>query len=507
MNGKTCCLSRSVGYAGATLALRTGMYLDFSHLRIAVIGDLILDRYLDGSVRRISPEAPVAVVLKSSERDVLGGAANVVANIAALGAQVRVAGVVGQDANGTELVKALAHHENVSITTVAVDPDRPTTCKMRVVNGLYQIVRIDTESDAYVSGGVETKILSGLSDLVGWADVVVLSDYGKGVCSDTVIRAVIEESKRRGKPCIVDPKRSSFDIYEGASLIKPNKRELAGATGQPCDNDAQVEAAAKVALAQTGSAILLTRSEQGMSYFTPDGEIVHLPTAARDVFDVSGAGDTVVALMAIGFANHMPVPETMRLANVAAGLVVGKIGTAVIDADELRAAIREQAHHPSYEKGELVSRMDAVQQREIWRREGLRVGFTNGCYDLLHPGHISLLRQAAKACDRLIVALNADASVRRLKGPTRPVQDELSRALVLGALSVVDLVVIFEEDTPAELIRALQPDLLVKGADYSESQVVGADFVRSSGGRTLLVPLVQGQSTTSMIRRSLEVLN
>ena len=478
------------------------MYLDFSHLRIAVVGDLIVDRYLDGSVRRLSPEAPVVVVLKSSERDVLGGAANVVANIAALGAQVQVVGVVGSDENGTELVKAISNHPNVDVAKIAVDPTRPTTCKMRVVNGLHQIVRIDTETDAFVSADVERAILAGLPDLIEWADVVVLSDYGKGVCSDTVIRAVIEEAKLRGKPSIVDPKRVSFSVYRGASLIKPNRRELSDATGQPCETDAQAEAAANVALAQTGSAILLTRSEQGMSYFAPDGDVVHLQTAAQDVFDVSGAGDTVVAMMAIGFAKKMPVPETMRLANVAAGLVVGKIGTAVIDVAELNAAIIRAAHHPSYEKGELVTRGDAVERRELWRREGLRVGFTNGCYDLLHPGHISLLRQAAKACDRLIVAINADASVRRLKGPTRPVQDELSRALILGALSVVDLVVVFDEDTPADLIRALQPDLLVKGADYTESQVVGADFVRSVGGRTLLVPIVQGQSTTSMIRRS-----
>ncbi len=477
-------------------------FLDFSRLRIAVIGDIILDRYLDGAVNRLSPEAPIAVVLKTSERVVLGGAGNVVANLAALGAQVRLVGAIGRDDNGAEVGKALAAHAGLGLEGLVVDEGRPTTCKTRVVNGSHQIVRIDTESSAFISGEVERAVLAAAREAVAWADVVVLSDYGKGVCSDPVIRAVIDDARRRGKPSLVDPKRSRFGCYEGASLIKPNRRELSLATGLPCASDAEAEAAARVVMAETGSAVLLTRSEHGMSYFAPNGDVLHLPTAARDVFDVSGAGDTVVAVMALGLAGSMAVAETMRLANLAAGLVVGKVGTAIVDIKELEATVIGEGHHRACEKGELLALPDAVRQRELWRREGLRVGFTNGCYDLLHPGHVSLLREAAANCDRLIVAINSDASVARLKGPTRPVQDEVSRALVLGALSAVDLVVVFAEDTPAEIIGALRPDLLVKGADYSHAQVVGADFVRSTGGRTLLVPLVNGQSTTAMIRRS-----
>jgi D-beta-D-heptose 7-phosphate kinase/D-beta-D-heptose 1-phosphate adenosyltransferase len=280
---------------------------------------------------------------------------------------------------------------------------------------------------------------------------------------------------------------------------------LTDATHLPCETDQQAETAALAAIAQTNSAILLTRSEHGMSYFERDKKPLHLKTAAQDVFDVSGAGDTVLALAALGTAGKLPVSELMRLANAAAGIVVSKIGTAVVSARELDEALETESHQSDPNKGAILGLDEAVRRREEWRKRGLRVGFTNGCYDLLHPGHVSLLRSAAAECDRLIVAINSDASVRRLKGPTRPVQDESSRAYVLGALSAVDLVLVFDEDTPAETIAALKPDLLVKGADYTMEQVVGAETVGAAGGRVLLLPLMRGQSTTSLIRRVAEL--
>jgi D-beta-D-heptose 7-phosphate kinase/D-beta-D-heptose 1-phosphate adenosyltransferase len=478
------------------------MHIDFRDLRVVVIGDLIVDRYIDGAVNRLSPEAPVPVLLSQKERDVLGGAANVVANVSALGAQVQVIGVLGDDDAGGRLTGMLQALAGVSTQGLVIDRDRPTTCKLRAVSGLHQIVRIDHESSRRVAGEPEARLISAIKAAVAECDVVIVSDYAKGVCSDAVLRCAIEAAAAAGKPCLVDPKRSDFAAYRGATLIKPNRREMADATGLASETDQEVELAARRLIERTGSAILLTRSEQGMSYFTAAEPPLHLPTAARDVFDVSGAGDTVIAVAALGYASGRPISEIMRLANVAAGIIVSKVGTAAIEAVELQSALVEEAHHSGLAQGELATLEAAVKQRELWRRLGLRVGFTNGCFDLLHPGHVTLLRKAAEGCDKLIVGLNTDASVKRLKGETRPIQDQAARAYIMGALSVVDLVVLFDEDTPARVIDALLPDLLVKGADYTEDQVVGADVVKAAGGKVLLVSLVEGKSTTSMIARS-----
>jgi D-beta-D-heptose 7-phosphate kinase/D-beta-D-heptose 1-phosphate adenosyltransferase len=478
------------------------MHFDFRHLRVVVVGDVIVDRYVEGAVHRVSPEAPVPVLLAQHERDVLGGAANVAANVSALGAQVQVIGVVGADEAGERLRAQLEALPGVGAQGLIVDPDRPTTCKMRVVSGLHQIVRIDHESSRGVAGETEASLIAAIRAAVAQCDVVIVSDYAKGVCSDAVLRAAIDAAAAAGKPCLVDPKRSDFAIYRGATLIKPNRRELADATGLAIETDAEVEAAARRLIEHTGCSILLTRSEHGMSYFAAGAPPLHFPTAARDVFDVSGAGDTVIAVAALGYACGRPIPEIMRLANAAAGVIVGKVGTTPIHAAELEAALAEDAHEGGLAQGALATLEAAVAQREAWRRAGLRVGFTNGCYDLLHPGHVTLLREAAEHCDRLIVGLNTDASVKRLKGDTRPIQDQASRAYIMGALSVVDLVVLFDEDTPGRVIEALMPDLLVKGADWAEDQVVGADVVKAAGGKVLLVALVEGKSTTAMIARS-----
>jgi D-beta-D-heptose 7-phosphate kinase/D-beta-D-heptose 1-phosphate adenosyltransferase len=480
-------------------------HFDFTGCRIAVVGDLMLDKYLSGSVERLSPEAPVPVLVRETERAVLGGAANVCANLTALGAEVIVIGVIGRDEAGSVLVDQLKAYPKVNTEHLVTDVDRPTTCKIRVMSGGHQMVRIDAESKADIAANIDKAIIAAIKDGSHWADVVVLSDYAKGLCNDRVIRAVIDAAVKAGKASIIDPKRRDFSIYRDATLIKPNRRELTDATHLPCETDQQAETAALAAIAETNSAILLTRSEHGMSYFERDKKPLHLKTAAQDVFDVSGAGDTVLALAALGTAGKLPVGELMRLANAAAGIVVSKIGTAVVSARELDEALETESLRSDPNKGAILSLDEAVRRREEWGKRGLRVGFTNGCYDLLHPGHVSLLKSAAAECDRLIVAINSDASVRRLKGPTRPVQDESSRAYVLGALSAVDLVLVFDEDTPAETIAALKPDLLVKGADYTMEQVVGAETVDAAGGRVLLLPLMRGHSTTSLIHRAAEL--
>ncbi|HTH96896.1 MAG TPA: D-glycero-beta-D-manno-heptose-7-phosphate kinase [Stellaceae bacterium] len=478
------------------------MYADFSKCRIAIIGDVMLDTYVDGAVQRISPEAPVPVLKFHAERFVPGGAANVAANVAGLGGQTRLVGLVGEDGQATQLLALLGQHASLDASALLAAAGHPTITKTRVLSDRQQIVRIDREQPWVLDAATRAQLIERARAAVHWADIVVLSDYGKGVLGEAVIRAVIDAAKAAGKPTIVDPKRADVEIYAGASFISPNRNELALATGLPVDSDTQIAVAAGRMIERTDSALIVTRSADGMSYFARGMEPFHLPTFAREVFDVSGAGDTVVAALAVSLGAGLPVPEAMRIANIAAGIVVGKVGTAVASAAELNTELARTAHAETAIKGQLLGLADAVALRERWRHDGLTVGFTNGCFDLLHPGHIALLEQAAAQCDRLVVALNTDASVAKLKGPTRPVQSEAARARVMGALASVDLVILFGEDTPLEAIQALKPDVLVKGADYSVETVVGAKEVIGWGGRVFLADLVAGQSTSNLVKRA-----
>jgi D-beta-D-heptose 7-phosphate kinase/D-beta-D-heptose 1-phosphate adenosyltransferase len=334
------------------------------------------------------------------------------------------------------------------------------------------------------------------------AKIIVISDYGKGVLSDDVLRLVIERARFLGKRIIVDPKRKDFSAYRGASILTPNRRELTDATNIACETDNEAAAAAAKAIQITGADILLTRSEKGLSYFPIYGASLHLATVAKSVFDVSGAGDTIVAVLAAGLAAGLPVADAMRVANHAAGIVVSKVGTACVTREELAASLGAGRAFSDIEDGRILGFDEAVALRWRWAEENLTVGVANGCFDLLHPGHIALIRRAAEHCDRLIVALNSDASVVRLKGPNRPVQDQNARAAVVGSIKGVSGVVIFAEDTPLKLIEALTPDVLVKGADYTVNNVVGADIVLARGGRVILADLKQGHSTSEIIARA-----
>lgn len=477
------------------------MPFDFTDRKIAVIGDIMLDAYITGSVSRISPEAPVPIVHFQEERLSPGGAANVAANIASLGGAVRLIGVMGRDNDAAHLERLLATAGTIETDGIVAVAERPTIVKTRIIGERQQIVRVDREERGPLGAEVIERLITQGLAAIAWADVVVISDYGKGALPTPVLRALIDAARQAGKRTIVDPKRIDVVAYAGADFITPNRAELAAATGLPCQSDDEAERAAAALIATTNAAVILTRSAQGMSYFCAGQPPRHLPTFARAVYDVSGAGDTVVATLALGIAAGLPIGEVMRLANHAAGIVVAKLGTAVVSVAELRAAISQDSHPAIPQKGALVSLNDARALREAWRRQGLKVGFTNGCFDLLHPGHIALLQQAAAASDRLIVALNTDASVRRLKGESRPVQSEVARARVIGALSAVDLVILFDEDTPRETILALIPDVLVKGADYTVDTVVGASEVIAAGGRLVLAPLVAGESTTNILAR------
>lgn len=472
----------------------------FMNCRVTVIGDLMLDSYLYGDVNRISPEAPVLVVRALSEKSVPGGAANVAANLAKLGVLVHVVGATGRDEARDRLIDRLCDHGRIDAAGIVSLPGRPTTKKLRVLGAHQQIVRIDEEETTPFDSETEDRLVEAALRAIEPANVVLLSDYGKGVLSDRVLRAVIERATEAGKDIIVDPKRSDFSAYRGATILTPNRKELTVATRLPCETDAEALVAARRAQEMCGTNILLTRSEKGMSYFPLFGDPIHLPTVAQDVFDVSGAGDTVLATLGASIAAGFSVREAMRLANHAAGIVVAKVGTATVTREELYGSLAAELALPSVDDGRHVTREEAVALRWAWAKEKLTVGVANGCFDLLHPGHVSLIRRAAETCDRLIMALNSDASVRRLKGSSRPVQDEAARAAVIGALKGVSAVVLFDEDTPRELLEALQPDVLVKGADYTEDQVVGADIVKARGGKVVLVDLAPGQSTTRLIR-------
>jgi D-beta-D-heptose 7-phosphate kinase / D-beta-D-heptose 1-phosphate adenosyltransferase len=471
----------------------------FAGARILVIGDVALDRYVYGDVARISPEAPVPVLRVRSTRASPGCAGNVAANIASLGGSVTMVGVVGNDGEAAQLSGSVQHFGTPVQLMLVTDNSRPTTVKTRFVASGQQVVRADYEETQPIAAAIEDRLIETYSSALKRCQTVIVSDYNKGVLTDRVLSEVLGRARAADKPLLVDPKRTRLADYRGATVLKPNRGELRAATGMPCETDEEARLAAAHVIADTGAMVLLTRSEQGMSLFRAHADPVHERTEAREVFDVSGAGDTVAAVVGLAMAAGLDMVDAMRLANAAAGVVVAKHDTATVTIQELSRALASSQR--GFEN-RIVARDAALRQREAWRQQGLKVGFTNGCFDLIHPGHISLLKQAKAACDRLIVALNSDNSVRRLKGPSRPLQGEDARAYVMAAIEHVDLVTLFDEDTPLELIAALRPDVLVKGADYMEQQVVGADIVRSLGGRVVLAELVPEQSTTRLVRRS-----
>ncbi len=463
--------------------------------RVLVIGDLMLDRYVEGTVERISPEAPVPVLRHRQAREMLGGAGNVAANLASLGGAVDIVGLIGQDPDGQKVRQFLSDW-GVAGEGLVTSERRPTSVKTRYLAQGQQVLRHDWEDSSDASEQETAALLAAYRERLAAADIVVLSDYGKGAACRSVAAAVIADARAAGKRVLVDPKNPDYRAYTGASAVTPNRKELAEASGMVVRDDASVQAACAKLIAECGlEAVLATRSEDGLSVIRAGAPPVHIPTQAREVFDVSGAGDTVVAALALGMASGLDWPEAAAFANEAGGVVVGKRGTAQVTLGEIRAARGGVASAASL----VIDREGAARQADAWRRAGLKVGFTNGVFDLLHPGHVALLAYARSHCDRLVVGVNDDASVSRLKGPSRPVTPLESRALMLAALKPVDLVCAFAEDTPLDLISAVLPDVLVKGADYTVATVVGADVVQAHGGKVLLAPLVGGQSTTNII--------
>jgi D-beta-D-heptose 7-phosphate kinase/D-beta-D-heptose 1-phosphate adenosyltransferase len=469
---------------------------------VLCVGDLMLDEFVYGEVSRISPEAPAPVIAVRRSETNIGGAGNVARNIAALGTRCIFVGLVGDDAAGAALRAALAREAGVE-SMLVTDPGRPTTRKVRFVSEHFSthMLRADWERAAPAAGDIEQQLIDTILPLIDRADIVLLSDYAKGVLTARVIRNVIDAARSRAKRVIVDPKSANFAIYRGATLLTPNRKEFSEATRSRAETEQEIALAAQDAMQLADcEAILVTQSERGMTLVPRHGAPVHVPAYTTKVRDVSGAGDTVAAVLAATLAAGAPWEDALRMASAAAAVAVGKQGTASVSAAELRRKILPHAYLAAEEK--ILAAAELATRLRDWREQGLRIGFTNGCFDILHPGHVKVLTAARGACDRLVVGLNSDASVKRLKGESRPVQDERARAEVLAALEAVDAVAVFAEDTPIKLIEQIRPSVLVKGGDYTREQVVGHEIVEEAGGEVVLVDILKGFSTTALVDRA-----
>lgn len=471
-----------------------------AQVRVLVLGDLMLDEYLWGRAERISPEAPVQVVEVVREDLRLGGAGNVVHNLVALGARVSICSVIGADPNGAVLRQAL-QEQGVELAGLFEEAERKTSKKTRVIAANQQIVRIDRESRSEVSEHSQKAMLAYLEANASGFNVIVVSDYLKGVLTPEVLAAVCRTGREHGIPVVVDPKGSDYAKYRGATLLTPNRREAEIASGVAIVDQQSLETAAARLLGSLElDALLITRSEAGMSLFRSELPAVHIPTVAREVYDVTGAGDTVISVLSLGLACGLQLPEAAWVANVAAGIAVGKLGTSVVLPQEIVAEVG----HSQKDADAKIKNLDVLAHLVAGERaRGKRVVFTNGCFDLLHVGHVKYLQKARQFGDLLVVGLNSDASVRRLKGERRPLIEESERAHILAALDCIDYVVLFDEDTPVRVIEAVQPDVLVKGGDYSLDQVVGREIVEARGGRVELVQFVDGRSTSRIIEKIL----
>ena len=469
--------------------------------RVLVVGDSMLDSFMYGQVERISPEAPIPVFTLHHESKMLGGAGNVVRNLIALGCHAALVSVIGDDAIGRELT-ALVGVEPRLVPTLVTEKGRISTRKMRYVANHQQLLRFDHESTTLVKADVVKRLLDSILPEIPSSQAIILSDYGKGVLTPALCRAIIDAATNADIPVFVDPKQRDVSVYAGATVLSPNVKELAAACGVERfeSDEALIAQAAKLAVQHRFAYVLVTRGEHGMTLVQQGGSFTHIPAQAKEVFDVSGAGDTSIATLAATFASGATMEQAAELANVAAGIVVGRLGTAVVHNTDMTAAL--YAYRTNALQHKILPLAAAKDTITNWRREKQRIGFTNGCFDIMHAGHVSLLTDAKARCDKLVIGLNTDASVKRLKGASRPVNAEMDRAQILAALSMVDMVVLFEEDTPLQLIEALKPDVLMKGADYTKEQVVGWELVESYGGAVALIPLKDGYSTTNIIKKA-----
>lgn len=481
---------------------KTELLKAIENVSVAVIGDVMLDAFVYGTVNRQSPEAPVPVLLTDHETVMPGGAANAAANLGNLNVKTKLVGVAGDDATARILAYALRGC-GVNIDGIVTDPARPTAIKTRYIGQAGHLLRVDAEKTGDVSNAIAQKIITAAKAAMDGAQAVILSDYAKGVLRADVIRAVIDHAAQNNIPVIVDPKGNDYSRYKGAFAVTPNRKELGEITGLPVTSDDDVVAAARALMQQAGvQNIVAKRSEAGVSIIPAHGSPVHIPATATDVRDVSGAGDTVVAVLTAAIGAGRTLEDAARFANEAAGLAVAKPGTSTLNTDEFKGGKQTFISPVVTEWAEAAARV------KTWQAQGFTVGFTNGCFDILHYGHVNYLNQARARCDKLIVGLNHDASVRILKGPTRPVNDEKARGTVMAALGSVDMVVYFgaeeagQDNTPCALIDAIRPDIFFKGGDYTIDQLPEAKIVQAYGGTVDIMPLYEGYSTTSIIEKT-----
>ncbi len=481
---------------------------------ILVIGDIMLDRFVYGDVERISPESPVPVLSVKRENIMLGGAGNTLSNLAHLGCKGKILSVTGDDDTGAQIAN-LAQNQGIDIRGLVKSKERPSIVKTRFLAGHQQLLRSDYECAGEISKELSNILLEKLKDaLLDKIKVIILSDYGKGVFSQDITKAIIAMANEHKIPVLVDPKGNDYSKYGGADIVTPNKKELLQATSLPVNSDEQVVKAAQKLIKTSGiKAVIATRSQDGISVITPDN-VTHIRSACDiEVFDVSGAGDTVIATIAASIAAGADIVSAASLANIAGSIVVSKVGTAPVRAQELIDALRYDDDYMSKNRTRNAPILNWDEAREEvlrWKARGLKVGFTNGCFDILHYGHVTYLNDARYKCDRLIIGLNSDYSVRTLKGKSRPVHDENSRAAVLAALGSVDMVVLFgakekgQDNTACKLLEILQPDIYFKGGDYTVDQIPEAPTIHRHGGTVDIMPVYEGHSTTNSLKKAIE---
>lgn len=471
------------------------------HLNALVIGDLILDEYLWGSTERISPEAPVQVVDVFRQDMRLGGAGNVINNLLSLGCQVKVASVIGDDEDGRMVLNRL-ELRGIKSDGVFLYAARKTSRKTRVLACNQQMLRIDCESREEINDALAQQLIEFVTPQLPHVQVVLLSDYLKGVLTDRLTKDLINLCRDAGVPVLVDPKGKDYSKYRGATMLTPNLKEAAEATGIQIDSDEDVSRAGRQLLKDLAlDALVLTRGEEGMSLFVANEDEIQLPSMVRQVFDVTGAGDTVLSTIGFGLAGGLDFQDAAILANLAAGVVVGKVGTSTVTPNEILKSI---SHEVNRNDAKICTRSELKQILLEDKKHDRTIVFTNGCFDLLHIGHVKYLQKARSLGDRLVLGLNSDASIQRLKGKKRPLICQEERTYILAALDCIDYVCLFDEDTPLELISTLRPDIIVKGGDYTLDEVIGKEVVENYGGRVRLINLVDGKSTTNIINKILE---
>ncbi len=462
--------------------------------KVFLIGDIMLDRYVFGKINRISPEAPVPIFLTESSKEVLGGSGNVLSNLISLGTKTSYLSVIGKDENGNK-IKKLLKKLNFKSYNLIIDQFRKTTVKTRYISNSQQIIRVDEENSGSILNKVESKLIKKIDNILKDKDVIVISDYNKGVITKKLCEYIIKKGNLLKIPIVIDPKNENFNIYKNSTLVTPNQLEASKISNINIVSNKDTERCGKMIMKKYNiKSVLITRGDKGLSLITKKASL-HSPTISKEVYDVSGAGDTVLAVIASCMPNEIEETKALTLANKAAGKVIGKVGTSPISLKEL---FDNDSKVYTNKVFDIISLCKKLEQD---RQKGLKIGFTNGCFDVLHYGHISCIEKSKRNCDKLIIAINSDSSVKKLKGKNRPINNELYRSKVLSSLKSCDYVIIFKEKTPLSIIKKIKPDIITKGGDYKNKKIVGENEIKKWGGSVLALDFVEGLSSTKILNK------